>query len=101
MGIAQLILVMKFNILTNALPRLDVSMIYGVVRDAGLGSSCGGATDSERIRMKVDTCSIFECGYYLQVSPSPPSLCTPPGFNYLTLQPTFVRSQLERALRET
>lgn len=80
MDITQLILVMKFNVLTNALPRLDVSMIYGVVRDTGLSSSRGGATDNERIRMKVDTCSIFECGYYLQPSPSPPrSLCTPSG----------------------
>lgn len=80
MDIVQLILVMKFNILTNALPRLNVSMIYGVVRDAGLGSSYGGATDSERIRMKVDTCSIFECGYYLQVSP----------FSTFSLHPTGV-----------
>lgn len=30
---------MKHNTLTNALPRLDVSMIYGIVRDTGLNSS--------------------------------------------------------------
>lgn len=55
MNVVQLILVMKFNILTDALPCLDVSMIYGVERDTGLSSSCGRATDNERIKMKVDT----------------------------------------------
>lgn len=39
---------MKCNILTNTLPRLEVSVIYGVVRDASLGPSCDGAADSER-----------------------------------------------------
>lgn len=36
---------MKFDILTDALSRLDVGMIYGVVRDAGLGTSSHGAVD--------------------------------------------------------
>lgn len=47
---------MKLDILTDALSRLDVSMIYGVVRDAGLGgSSRGGAADVGRTKMKVLT----------------------------------------------
>lgn len=84
MNVAQLIFVMKFNILTNALPRLDVGMIYGVVRDTGLGSSCG-ATSSERIRMKVDTCLIFECGYYYSPRPLLPLLSALDWINYPTL----------------
>lgn len=45
---------MRFDVLTNAFPCLDVGMIYGVVRDAGLRASRGGAAgQKERGRMKV------------------------------------------------
>lgn len=39
---------MKFDLLTDALSRLDVGMIYGVVRDAGLSPSCRGGAAEEQ-----------------------------------------------------
>lgn len=44
------------EILTNALPRLDVGMIYGVVRDASLRAARGRTVkQKERMRMKVES----------------------------------------------
>lgn len=61
---------MKRDALTDALPRLDVGMIYGVVSDAG--SSTGSATEGKEQGRKLMSAPIFEYSILFTGSPTPP-----------------------------